>query len=766
MAEWRRILCRRSILIAVALLLVINGVLFLQHINLDLFQGIGDVKESVKQRRQVYAREAELLSQYEEQEPEAALEEIRTILDAAMEKWLEGGGATTGFDAGETANSLLEQQYEYILEYPTRMEEIAQNAKLMAEGSAGSGNSTFAIRNIEKTAEDYENISDATLTPGYNEAVESLVTYSQSEYLTFLFLLILLLFFMEERKKGLWNFIYVTPKGRKRMAARRTGIMVGSACLMTALLWAENLLLAVISYGGLGSLSRSIQSVPEFSSVTINISIGMYLFLMVLGKMLTLAALGLFVWVLTAYVRMAVFGIGIAVLFIGAEYAAWTWIARSHPLAFLKYINLFAYIDMGTTMKNYVNLNLLGYPVEIFTVFWIVTALILVVLVVAAVCSGNVRPTSGSSRLRNGMARIRGKLPRLFHKPVPVCHETYKQLWVQGGIFVFAVLVVLSIRSIHLYPVQYDYSMELYLHYIDVLQGTYVPEKLAYLQEEQQKLEEQMEQTAEEYGDNSDEYLAMKSIQEMLNSLVDLSQEYAVQIEKGIPVEYISRIGYDKLYGSETRRTERQQAILIMTFTILMIGGLFAYERQQGAQVYLRTMPYGRGRMRRRKYGLAAGSVFFICLVVYGCQLYEVCKNYGLTGLSVPVQSVAGFVKLPFRLSVLQFLIALYVVRYLGALSLAYLVLFLSEHSTGILQSLLKALILFVLPAGMVYIGADAVEGVTIFSPLCLMNRLRSVGDMSGSVMIGWILCVLLAVLSIAAGCRWKKGGRHERAKV
>ena len=199
------------------------------------------------------------------------------------------------------------------------------------------------------------------------------------------------------------------------------------------------------------------------------------------------------------------------------------------------------------------------------------------------------------------------------------------------------------------------------------------------------------------------------------------------------------------------------QAILIMTAVILLAGGLFAYERQQGARLYLGVMRYGRGRVRVRKYLLTAGGTFLICLIVYGCQMYEVCSNYGLTGLSAPVQSVAVFVNLPVRLTVLQFLIVFYLVRYLAALSLGFLVLFVSEHSAGILQSLLKSLIIFVLPAGMVYIGVDAFSRFSIFSPLCLMNGMRDAGGLTLGAAAGLLICVGLAAAGAAVS--WKRKG-------
>lgn len=749
MSEWRRIFVRKSMVGLVLLLFFINGILFLEEHGISVLSGFREVKTQLENNHGTYRKVMELLSEYEGRD---ALEAEKSLSEKQQEFLYQDKEWTPE----EYGVSLMEIQMSSISSFQRKVESVLERAEQMKKSS--SMQSAYALRNIEKTAKDYESILDIELEAGYNLAVSALAKYTNTEFITFIFLLVIILFFLEERRKGLWNLMYAMPRGRTHMAGIRTIMMLVSALLFTIFLWIENLFLAILVYGGLGDVSRSIQSVPGCENVMWHVSIWQFIVLEVLGKALTLAILGLLCFIALSYPKMPVIGVGILVLIIGAEYSAWIFIQKWSGFSAFKYMNLFEFLNTGNLMVNYLNLNIFGYPLEISTLFWVSVPALLLVLGVFAVLSGNIYPVNGSGKLRRGKRNSSGR--RIW---IPCFHEFYKQAIAQGGILVLIFLIIFSIHGLDIHQVYYGYSMQLYLNYIEALEGPFLPEKQDYLEEEQKALLNKIEEELQLNGE-SGYYKELVSADKMLSDLIVLSGQYADWTKKGVNVEYINYIGYDKLYGRESDRTERIQAIEITMFLILTIGGLFAYERQQGMEIYLKTLSYGRERVRRRKYGIAMFYAVSIPLIVYGFQFYEISKNYGLDGLTSSLQSISTFVEIPLRVTVWEFLVLLFAFRVTAACAIAFFVLFLSEHSSGIIQSMVKSAVLLVLPAGMVYLGAESLKDISIFSPLCIMGNYHNAGAFQISVFTGFISTIVLA--GVSAGVVEIKSRRNRHGNI
>lgn len=733
MSEWRRIFVRKSMVGLVLLLFFVNGIIFLEEHGISVLTGFHEVKTQLENNHRTYHKVMELLSEYEGRD---ALEAEKSLSERQQEFLYD----ETEWTSEEYGISLMEIQMSSIASFQGKIESVLERAEQMKKSS--SIQSTYALRNIEKTEKDYQSLLDIELEAGYNLAASALVEYTNTEFISLIFLLVIILFFLEERRKGLWNLMYAMPGGRMHMAGIRAIMILVSALLFTIFLWIENLSLAVLVYGGLGDVSRSIQSVPGCENVMWHISVWQFIVLEVTGKALTLAVFGLLCLNVLSYPKMPVIGVGILVFLIGAEYSAWIFIQKWSGFSVFKYVNLFEFLNTGNLMINYFNLNVFGYPVGISTLFLVSVPALIFVLGTLAVLSGNIYPVNGFEKLRREK-RNRSERKMWF----PCFHEFYKQAVAQGGVLVLIFLIVFSIHGLDVQQVYYSYALQLYLDYIDALEGPFLPEKQDYLEEEQKTLSDKIEKERQLNGE-SGHYKELVSADKMLSDLIVLSEQYENWTKKGVDVEYINCIGYDKLYGRESDQTERIQAIEITIFLILTIGGLFAYERQQGMEIYLKTLCYGRERVRRRKYGIAIFYSISIPLIVYGFQFYEICKNYGLDGLTSSLQSVSTFVEIPLRLTVWEFLVLLFVFRVAAACAIAFFVLLLSEYSSGIIQSMVKSIVLLVLPAGMVYLGAESMKDITIFSPLCIMGNYHDAGVFQLSIFTGFIAAIILGGIS------------------
>lgn len=751
MAEWRRVFQKKQVWLVATGLLMLN--LLLYFYSMGLFDvGVSGIAKRISHNWKISGIENEYYAEWSGLSVEEMQLEVRNRL--------EQEGLT------EPEQEALRSMGAYLgilFQYPYTLQEVQTNAEQMKATWEDKAENAFAIRNIDKTAADYRKLERVKLAPGNYFPLYGMMKSGYTAYLAMIFGAVLVLVFLEERKRGLWNFVYAMPKGRVAMAVQRTGILAAGTFVFSVLLWLENILLLWINSGAFGDWSQSIQSVLGFQSVMLRVSVLGYVAIYIVSLSLVAVLFVCLVWVFSAYPKNPVFGIGVMAIVLTAEYVLWTAVPKNSSAAIFRFLNLFAWNDMDRLLNEYWNLNVLGRPVESFTVFVAAFPVVFVIVLLLCSLSGKIRPIRGGGRKWNAARFVPHRLEQLGGSlkwfVTQRLHETYKQMKVQGAFFVIAAAIVLCVRGVELRTVIYSAEVSLYLDYIDALKGPYVPQKKAYLESERETVQGLLEELRMTQGEESPEYREMKQKDNMLASLIDVSEQYEMWTAKGIYPEYVSKIGYDRLYGTGADEAEEQHALFIAAILILTSAGLFAYERQQGMDVWIRTMPHGRGRVRRRKYGLMALCAVGITLLVYGCEFYEVWMNYGLTGLDSPLQSVPAFLKLPYRINVGTFLAILYGLRILASVALGFVILLISEHSVGILQSLIKSVLILLAPACMVFLGADVMRTVSIFFAMCLMERYHATGNLTGSGMAGWVILMLLACGAIVLQARkdWRK---------
>lgn len=110
-----------------------------------------------------------------------------------------GDDAKSGY---ADVNTLLSQT-KYLSAYPDWLDSIQKNKDSMLSFSIFSDPDSFSGRNILKTAREFEKLQGLKLTLGENGAVESLFTFSLTDYFLLIVLMILSISFLEKRQKVL-----------------------------------------------------------------------------------------------------------------------------------------------------------------------------------------------------------------------------------------------------------------------------------------------------------------------------------------------------------------------------------------------------------------------------------------------------------------------------------------------------------------------------------------------------------------------------------
>ena len=135
-------------------------------------------------------------------------------------------------------------------------------------------------------------------------------------------------------------------------------------------------------------------------------------------------------------------------------------------------------------MRNYLNLNIFGRPVSLYTAMCAAVALLLFISAGFVVISGRVRPFAiRAGRLRKLLDKLAVKLKLYSHENMLVT-ELYKQLIVQKIWIIMALAIIIGAGFYDSKEVGYDYKGTLYQRYMEMLTGSVTEEKINYLENE------------------------------------------------------------------------------------------------------------------------------------------------------------------------------------------------------------------------------------------------------------------------------------------
>lgn len=534
---------------------------------------------------------------------------------------------------GMEAKKDLYTRYLYELNsaatYGEYREGILTNAKKMVLFSSFSDGS-FARKNVDKTAEHFAQMEPVEITEAPSLGVEKFFSpVTAALELIFLFLAGYLLF-IQENENGIRSLLYVTRYGKTRLFLAKTGVHILCAAAATLVMYGSNFLILNAQYG-LGDLSRSIQSVPEYRSCGNVLSVGGFLLLGTAVIMYLLASLTVVIGFLCVWGKRTIFSVLLFFGYVAVSVLCYIQIPINSALGWLKYVNPVFCLDVGEVLGKYVNLNLFGSPVSYLP------AVIFIYAAAACVCfllswsrycriESEEKRRISFCRKKQGQDHAADSHMNLFR------YEMFKVR--KGGhvgivfVFFFVLSVLLSYQDRLIFEDEDEYY---YYIYMRELTGKRTEEKSAYLREEQNRFSELKKE--QEKWLNEGEVEAVVQIGESLRPYQGF--ERAVQRE-----EYLKENKYDAFVyeGGYLRlmdpRDKGNQMLLLFGMVVLTFSlcSIFALDKERGQEMFLRLTRRGKTPRTRRKLLCATVLCFLSYLVVYVPQFYVFFRLYGLDG--------------------------------------------------------------------------------------------------------------------------------------
>lgn len=813
MKELKRIFSNRRLLLGLLLIFVINGVLFYntqtrQDFGLDVsgpssgtisigFDGAYQSSLAEVDGTEVYRTYQARLAEYKNVPlPEAAKrleqekERLNNIFELSELLGTDGGmfGQETLEKYREKSPELVRQlenneidmrqarldyiaadnllkQTTYLSGYDDYLASIQKNKENMLSFSIFNDTNSFSSRNIIKTAEEFQKLEGIPLTLGADGAVNAFMGSSMTDYLLLAILVLVCISFLDERKKGLWNVIHALPYGRLRLALQRTVILFGVSAASVLLLYGTNLVLGFSLYGGLNDLGRAAQSVETLAKLPVVCTVGQFLCQYLLLRIAAAFLIALLTWFLFTAINNVKYTIIVAAGVLVVEYSLYTFLPVQSFLNIFKYFNIFTYISLSDLYTTYLNIDLLGFPLDIRGISQI--ALLPLVFLLAAFCIAihcHKKPAEGKDLL----GRIAYWLNSLTDKGLRLLHllgmELYKTLFIQKGIVVLLLFIYFAAGLSFTATVSVNSATEdAARKYTAELEGIITDATFQAMDEMQMDLDsmitafdnakEQYERGAMEYPQfdiyaREGESAKIKSdglctVRERAEAL----QEQGAQ--KGFIPWLVEETPYQSVYGEPAKNNQQKAALVALLTLVLLLAGGMSYEEQSGMKNLLASTGRGRGVLFRRKIALAAILTTVIWAVIYGLEITAFLTEYTIHSLAFPVQNLSMLENFPFPCTTGSFLILLYLLRWFALFSCAILTLLISCHTKRMETAYIATSSILLLPSLLyLYINIEPLKLISCVLPITVMNLLLP--KAGGSMELVATECILLLLICIS----------------
>ncbi len=693
MNEWLRIFSHRKRRAAIVLIpLVCLFLFFYQKCDGDFSALITDARE-YQQMVDIYRG--------------STYQEIKASMD-------------TTWGLSDDQKRLLEQA-EHLESYEKYLAQVQQQAANMQASSLFNGNkNSFVYRNIVKTAADFAGCTAEGVYFGNYRAVQDWLEFTLADWAFLVMIVLLVMAFQEERRKGLSAIIRACPAGRGRLQGARLGMLLCYCAGMAALLYLVPLALSLCMDGGWGDLLRPVQSMAEFRKCTAQLSILEFLEQFFLVKIACGFLLGLLIWFILSFLNQVQLSWMLTAAGLAAEYLLYTLIPPLSIFSPLRYVNVFSYVFTGALYTQYVNINFFEFAVQSRTLLLGLLAVLAVGLGALTVWVLTRRyPFGNKDHLEKWLHRFNRGGDFFRRRLGLVGFEWYKLLLMTaGGLF-----LVLGFAVIRDFPVNSGaYNLledRLYRQYVTALQGPITEETYRYIADAWAYIK-----TAE--TDVSAFAAALTRVEATIEAL----PEGAWLVDEAV---------FLNIYGPAASMTQRRTGLYALLYLVACLAPLFACETSGDVRKVLRSTPGGRGRLFGAKYAVALGVTVIVWLVVFGREYGTATVWLSEEFLAVPCGSIS--ILQGYDMTLQAWLNCMYLTKLLGLLVVTHLCIFLAQRSKSFEQAFLLSGAILLLPAAAYSFGVDALGW---FTPLAFLAE--------GNILLNnQLLFALWLTLSLAA---------------
>ena len=593
--------------------------------------------------------------------------------------------------------SQLQNEYDTVAGYGDFLQGVQAKATQLSGISIFQNDRTgYDLKNIELTAQVYAGLTETPIDYFPQKGLYTAISYAFTDLILLASMLLLALILVrQERDSGLLSLVRSLPGGRLKTALAKLAAFAASLLVVLTVLYGVNLAYCSASFG-LGSLNRTIQSVPALMRCTMQITVGQYLLRFLLAKWAGAFVMGLWVMLAALIAKRAAAGwIGALALPL-AMYGIRAAIPATSHWNVIKYANMVSLLQTNELLGNYRNLFWFGSPVSLPLVEWL-TAVVLGGSLFAGFCAvfakAQLLPTARRSLTLPFSHTTRAtSVPR---------EEGRKLLLMNGAAVFLAAFLAFGIYQGVTSESYLDADEIYYAYYMKHISGPWRTESYNWLTEQGEEFAPMLEVQRRVIGGelSSDALLAYNSLQQkytVYQQIVQSNIQYYLKQNPGAWLVY--ETGYRKLFGF-TGTADVQDTLLAGLLCALCFSGLFAMERKGGMDEILAATPLGRkytAKAKLRQSTLVAAGIAFGTVLPH---LWQILRDYGLPALLAPAMSIAELQAVPKFITLSDLLIFWFICRFAACLCMSRITLWLGQKLGNLLPALFISAVAYCLPA-------------------------------------------------------------------
>ena len=601
---------------------------------------------------------------------------------------------------------------EYLDEIDKKTEDVNIMARFFNDG-------TYAIENARKTQQAYQKLKGLTIKPVDPSGILCLTDIGITDYILLLIIFILAVsIIFQEKDNNQFKLLRTMEKGRISIMLSKIMVMIISIVAMTVILYGTNYAVARANFG-IPDFTTPIQSLYAYRSSPFNLNIGGFLISYIVIKILANILIGMFFLVICAVFDSFIYVFMSGAVLVFVEILLYTKISETHYLAYLKFINIMYGIKTVDMLSDYINLNVLGHPVNtciMYGIMWLILFMCSIIY------------------LKNYLNVPREKKQMKFGKlKIIICfgghtsifrHESYKMMIAGRALFILILFIGFIVWWNPPMNMSFNSIDEVYYkEYMDELYGPLDSEIYSKFNEEKMKYDELSDRISADMEQGKDEvYINIKYKEELSRNVAfDKVTSHLSYLESKNGWFFFDK-GFCILTDREfVENRDISQAFVYIIILIALTFGIYGIDYNNSEMVLLRTTVNGRRRLDAIKGALGLLSTVISFTLIYIIRMANVFSAYGTKGLQAPASSMEHLSSIPQNVSVLQYLFIIMAMRLIAGVIVVITVFLITKLLKNSFYAIALCILLFVLPLSLVLLKVPNAEYI-LLNPLLIGN--------------------------------------------
>ncbi|WP_448902104.1 hypothetical protein [Eubacterium sp.] len=623
-------------------------------------------------------------------------------------------------DINVTDSAKKEIKKEYSLSqkkidgYETYVGNIRENADTIANFDIFDKGNNYQSESGKKIVRAYEKVKGVKPVKGNYVAIDKLVSFGFADVIVFLVMLqCAILLINVDEKCSMLTFLKSCKKGRTNLLLGKTGALLLTSVLVNCFVYISHGMALIGTYG-CSSINVPIQSLSDFYESALPITVAGYLALFIVIKIFAVFAYSLIVFLMAVVFSNNVIVYSLSGLTIGVTVLPYIKIKWDYWSAIFKLLSPVTLTNVKEYSCKYYNVNIFGMPFSILNMAVSVIILYIVILTFLSVVifSKNINVNFNFKKIVKFKSK-NNKRDKKERKIKGITFMEVKKLLITNkGFIVILILVLLQGYLLGEINTQMDEYQRYYASYMNDLEGvqskksdTYIEKenaRFANLKKEYKKNQKRYEKGEiniaallayqDEYQWNMAPYGAFKAVlkqQKYLNKL---------EKEQNIKGWFTNDIGINYVIHPGSIYSENIAWIFMLIAMIVTIVACMGYEEQTGMCKLTDTMINGTGKLFKAKLKVSA----IVSLVIFAISnlpfLFIMLNKFSFSAVMAPLKSIREFEHFPINISILWFLIGLYILKFIIVLITMGFITIISRKCRGYVKKVAICTTVLIVP--------------------------------------------------------------------